>query len=46
MSRLADLNAAYLQARRDYAAGLICEADLDYARERLDQALDNAPETR
>ena len=45
-SRLARINADYLQARRDLAAGVICHADYDKAEQILDQALNNAPKEK
>lgn len=42
-SRLARINADYLQARQDLAAGLICQADLDKTEQILDQALATEP---
>jgi hypothetical protein len=39
---LARLNAEYQQAKRELAAGLICQADLDRAENQLDQALTSA----
>lgn len=39
-TRLAALTAAYTQARRDLAAGLIAQAQFDYTENQLDQALD------
>lgn len=44
-TRLAALTAAYTQARRNLAAGLIPQADYDYAQTQLDQALNAARST-
>ena len=44
-TRLAALTAAYTQARRDLAAGLIAQADYDKTEQILDQALDAARTT-
>lgn len=44
-TRLAAITAAYTQARRDLAAGIIAQADYDYAENQLDQALDAARTT-
>ncbi|MGP5037686.1 hypothetical protein [Corynebacterium variabile] len=44
-TRLAALNAAYQQARRDLSAGIIAQADFDYTENQLDQALDAARTT-
>ena len=43
-SRLAHLNADFQQAKRDLAAGRICQADLDKSEQLLDQALAAEPQ--
>ncbi|MGO1321152.1 MAG: hypothetical protein ACTMIK_12995 [Galactobacter sp.] len=42
LPKLKLLNHRYQQAKRDFAAGRICQADLDYAENQLDQALAKA----
>lgn len=42
LPKLQLLNGRYKQAKKDFAAGRICQADLDYAENQLDQALSAA----